>query len=507
MTMKGLFLTTSTTALESYQVEVSQLLDANLDEQRFSEALSQKLATQKSPSEHLLFIAEMNEQFAARHKKELPLKILEVINGFLVNLSDEQLIEQLPAAHAGKSGLWLLASIAPEAFLTAWKKLCGNIPAQALLKEAQMGPHKGKSALWLLACKASEGKPAAFFAVWDRVKSEINFGDLLKAAQEEPHVGKDILGWLVRHDSLPFCAFIMGQNAFEKRQIVKEALTQFSGALPATMLQQDSPLDKLLKRESLLALSEARHHFFLALDAYKETDSKENEENVWEKAQEALEAGYLNAFYDLGNHYFAIGEIEGGFAAYEEVPAGSWQYGRVMDQLCAHHFGKMTASPSAEKKLEHLKTALGCALKTSAQVREQHIQMLAAQYLHDFNLTIDMPMNLMPSDWLAMMDSRISAEMGFKVLEEFKERSALEKRKQVLQEQLAQKEQALQEQLVQQAQAQPADRLPEVTSQLPILPQFSASRDKRLRETDKSPADSKSTGVNEQPLKKQRLLD
>lgn len=130
----------------------------------------------------------------------------------------------------------------------------------------------------------------------------------------------------------------------------------------------------------------------------------------------------------------------------------------------------------------------------------------------------NVPKDLVPPFWLALLGRSTSAEAGLNILDKLKTKRVLEKETQALQEQLAQKEQALQElekeALVKeservkhaQAQTQPAGNMPKEimtnASQSPLLLQFSVgtSRDKILLE--KLSADATPVDEDERPPNK-----
>ncbi len=368
--------------------------------------------------------------------------------------------------YKGMSALWLLAYAAshgkPEAFLNVWEKVKAQVTLTPLLAQAQESPNKGLSILWDLACYAASGHPEIFLNVWERFQDELTLADLRTSPIEG--LNKDLSAlWLLAcaasHDRLE-----VFQKVWEKFQgemtladllttssegptkghsalsmlcrkypeLAKKILQQAPGIISDVSMVGDA-LGNSLTANNLMPLVQARNTFFRNLAQIQPQSLSQNRLMLLEEARKAYDAGYLNAFYDVGELLFLNQHYMAAYHAYKEVPPTSCHFEKINLKLAEHHFSQVVSSPIENTRQFHLRESLRHALQTNDSVRIELIQRIAFRYTGCDEIGVR---NIVPNGLIDAMNSETSLDWCFERLDEIKAKITLEKENKALKEEM-----------------------------------------------------------------------
>lgn len=332
----------------------------------------------------------------------------------------------LEGAYKGMSVLWLLLAKHPKIFATVWEQFKAEFRFDDFRVIALEGIYKGKSVLWVLLAK----HPKIFATVWEQFKVDFRLDDFRAMALEGPFKGASLL-WILTNALSRNIAF---QN------MIYEMLSQLPGIFStedlsapvhgkpsiAELIQVNTSLDPKVP-----LLIHARNEFFhcvrlaqdsLSCDVVLTSDRLQELNNL---AQIAHDAGYLNAFYDLGNFLIDDYPFEG-CQAYRKVPSASWYLKKMNEHIAemAENFYFLATCPDCEpnERINFLEQSLSCVLLTSRQTRDPVINRIAYSYLrtYGFNIDISHMHGLVSEFMLDFIDKDPTVERCIKVFEEVK---------------------------------------------------------------------------------------
>lgn len=343
----------------------------------------------------------------------------------------------------GKSVLWFLSAAAKnksEAFLAVWQRFGQQIPLEALLSE----PEKGRvgNVLWNLSIAAGSGKPEAFMAVWQCFSQLITLETLLAGGND----ADSALLYICMSSDDKRLNLLFNQKRWQIDELLKGCsalyilstsvdlniewwetlLQQKKGILPESKLDFfDEHLKVRLEKLKLMPLVNARNRFFNILNSELPL-SEDQIKNLFEEANKATDAGYTNAFYDLGHFLAENVHHELGIEALKQVPNSSCHYANIMIELSEMLFASALAHlDNQEKRLRYLVDSLHYGLQTDDDNRIMLIQRIASIYIEGKKTVGDS--QIVPQEWLEAMNSGTSVEWCMNRFHEIKHLREIER--------------------------------------------------------------------------------
>ncbi len=252
-----------------------------------------------------------------------------------------------------------VASGKPAEFLEAWREFQNHITINHIVGAGHY-PGKNVNVLWLLVVGAATGHPEPFLKVWEKFHSQITLGDLLKEC--------DVPGYCI-------LSLFSSSEKPECHKLLEMILQRTPGILPKLLFNAAIP--------HLALLVEARNRFFLMLNQDKRElfDSPISLIRFLAEASKVYEAGYLNAFYDLGHFFLENGNV--GFAAhaFEQLPSPSYYYSKAHESIVDFYIRKSAEfKDTDELDLPSLFAALFHALHTNEPDRSALANKIAVFY-------------------------------------------------------------------------------------------------------------------------------
>ena len=306
--------------------------------------------------------------------------------------------------------LWFL-SRAPEAFLAVWQRFGQHIPLEALLAAPQEGAHKGISALWFLCKAASKNYNRPFLEVWERFGKFIPL-DVLLEAQQDLGSRKCALELLCNPILLGWWKTLLQQK---KGIISDDQLLKLNFPPPSNSF--------IVYAKPIVT---ERNHFFSLLNN-KALQNLGDIQRLFTQAKKATDAGYANAFYDLGQFFYELGLTDKAFEAQKEVPNNSWHYSQTIIELCEHTFNLVLASlENPAVRIRHIQEALRFALLADDNNRPLLIQRIASIYIE--NKMNNSSVKLVPNEWLEAMNNNTPVDWCINRFDEIKKLRILEEK-------------------------------------------------------------------------------
>lgn len=332
----------------------------------------------------------------------------------------------------GRSGWWFLALAAsckhPDAFMNARWRFKGALEFEDFLVTSEGGVTKGQSVLWVLARAASIGHVEVFKSVWREWRTLITAQHLQRKAEEGDHKDKSAVYLLFEAES---------EKIHSTRGIIEDILAYVPYVCSNDELlfkpNNDKPsIAELLQKgpywsHQMTKLIAARNAFFVELAKLEVNPHPTDFKQIKRLAREALDAGYLNAFYELGKMFNKnLLEIEA-CKAYAKVPRNSRDYDQAIQIVQVKYFS-LAISPNASERTKYFKKSLKFALKLPDALRLELIQKIAWCYItegKDKGLT---DFNIVPEHYLLAMHRKTKVTWCFKVFDDIKKAKMLEEK-------------------------------------------------------------------------------
>lgn len=169
--------------------------------------------------------------------------------------------------------------------------------------------------------------PASFLALYERFKHNLKLMDLALCSD---YPGR----WDNALEFIAHCA--LAHKSAPMIEMLRNMLQQDPGILTHDMLSKrliQNFLPSLFIETDVPALISARNNLFVALNG-------DNEQEIFDYAVAAHNAGYINAFYDVGRTFISRQNYAIAYQAYAEVPENSRHYQAVCQELAAHYFAE-----------------------------------------------------------------------------------------------------------------------------------------------------------------------
>ncbi|MBS0287629.1 MAG: hypothetical protein JSR17_10045 [Proteobacteria bacterium] len=336
----------------------------------------------------------------------------------------------------GRTGWWFLAYAAyfrhPDAFMAARWRWKDELVVEDFLTTAESGEKMGQSVLYVLACAAGvrngeKGHPEAFRSVWRE------WGRFMppQCLQMKPDHGS------CKNQSIMYLLFKAEHETINScRQIIEDILAYVPNVCSNEEIHckpdNDTPsIAEHLQQGpfwsvNIKGLLDARNVFFLELSR-AETSTHPNFKQLKFLAQEALDRGYLNAFYELGKFFESKGEEVEACKAFAKVPRKSRDYAQAMGVVQQKYFN-MAMSPNSSERTNYLKKSLKFGLKLPDNSRLDSIQQIAWAYITDGKEKGLKGFDIVPLHYLQAMHRKTKTSWCFKVFDDIKQARMLEER-------------------------------------------------------------------------------
>lgn len=274
--------------------------------------------------------------------------------------------------------LWFLAELAakgkPEIFSAVWERFQKELSVEDFNASAQEGTFHGPSVLWLLAKAAIRYEPKPFFAVWEALKTKLTYEDLattVKSSSGQQITFFSLLSRLKGGHRILFeiVTQMPGIPSLKLKQSLQEASSETFFAYAKNLFVKKEKLDnyiKTLNRKKLLNI------------AFEKAEL----EQLFQLGESALEAEYINAFYEIYKFLESTTMKEWAEKARRKISINSW-FDEVLPASRAQAFydasRTMHNNPSARES--HLLAALSFATRATGSVRNSLIQKIACYYI------------------------------------------------------------------------------------------------------------------------------
>lgn len=166
------------------------------------------------------------------------------------------------------------------------------------------------------------------------------------------------------------------------------------------------------------ALIVARNEFFAKLEEHEKDYSKCDYDELKSLARKAFYAGYVNAYYDLGQFLESQMLEQDAAQAYEAVPRESRHFTRSKAFIQQKYFAMALTQETPAVRDFYLFRALELAIKHfNGELRIKAIQQIALRFVNPEKVENSLKLNLVPEFLFEMMDEDTPFEWCIKVLE------------------------------------------------------------------------------------------
>jgi hypothetical protein len=252
-----------------------------------------------------------------------------------------------------------------------------------------------------------------FNQIWHQFKTQLTMADLCAVSETHP-------------TSSAFCVLlVLSLDKPIDIPFLTELFTQIPGAIPETQLiafknriEQAIHLINAQNKQKvvLTAFSTLFPAFASKLaNAKKEANVSDSTLNaLFEMAQHAQNAGYLNPFYEIGTWLLPLNRDKA-LEAFAKVPPQSWHFQKVNLLLAEEYFSIATQTVDAVKKQDYLKLSLHSFFNTAPDnqtvvTKKAFIQKIAVCALSQENETAE---KNLPVFLTSLMNEELTAEAWF----------------------------------------------------------------------------------------------
>lgn len=342
-------------------------------------------------------------------------------NFFLTRFNDQMTLEILCTRYRdGDKAITLLDCLArfasegrTDGFTQVWEKFGDQITHLTLIN----APFQ-QSIFSLTAMGIDKRTPEAFIRIWKRFSQELSLKDLLEQVTVGDKVKILCPLWYLANGVLQL-------EDIELGIILQEILTKKAGFIPEYILdntidgQAGLSLREILERlepnNNLVNLVSARNNFLKALDELPVTDNR-----LFDLAKLAFDAGYINAYRDLGAHFEAKKEYKRVYQAHVLIPPSNPDYPKIYPACMEHFFAEAMENDSPILINKALEYPLALALKANVAIRGDFIQRIASFYIRGTKSLGKE--NLVPDHLLQIMHDDTPVEWCFRCFDDIKRR-------------------------------------------------------------------------------------
>lgn len=301
----------------------------------------------------------------------------------------------------------------PEGYKNALQAFLNKVTVQQYVK------CYSKSLLWhILFLTCLKRDTSLLLAIWERVKDSISAEDVFDDRQDNSKPCQfHMLARIAIDLSLPH---VLRNEIIAK---LKNILVQKPGVIAdRTFLSNYGEnlitlTQRLVLKMDIAKLINSRNALFLAMAAEEQLMTLEEKYNqLTALANAAFDAGYFNAFYDVGEYFWSRDRVNA-CQAFELVPPKSCHYPQVSKMLAEHYFAAFVNSELYDRNL--LKEALSYTIRLSDEnVRNELMNKIAYYYMSNDNNKPLGPVMVVPPKFLKAMNAATGVDGCIGLLEE-----------------------------------------------------------------------------------------